>query len=148
MGLSRRDFLKGSVLSSVSFLTGLRCGCSSNKKRLIVLGIDGMDPVLLYKYMKKGSMPFSKRLISSGFEDIEISSVPQIWRLRSVDEMFEAIETGSVRAAATLQGQDAQAVSDIKEAVAEMIERFRSGDRYEIPMPAVLYSAAKPSEQR
>lgn len=87
-----------------------------------------------------------KRLMSIGFKDIEISSVPQTWRLRSVDEMFEAIETGSVRAAATLRGQEAQAVLAIKEAVAESIEMFRTGDWYELPMPAVLYSASKPSE--
>lgn len=85
-----------------------------------------------------------KRLISAGFEDIETSSIPQIWRIRSVDEMFEAIETGSVRAAATLQGQDAHAVLAIKETVAESIERFRAGEKYELPMPAVLYSASKP----
>ena len=86
-----------------------------------------------------------KRLTAAGFDSIEIGSVPQIWRLRNADELFEAIETGSVRAAATLQGQSSDALLAIKDAVAERIEPFRKGNKYELPMPAVLYSASKPS---
>jgi ubiquinone/menaquinone biosynthesis C-methylase UbiE len=86
-----------------------------------------------------------KRLTAVGFDSIEVSSVPQIWRLRNADELFEAMETGSVRAAATLQGQSSDALIAIKDAVAERIEPFRKGDKYELPMPAVLYSASKPN---
>ena len=71
----------------------------------------------------------------------------QTWRLGSVEELFEAVETGSVRAAATLRGQSSQAMSEIKNAIGESMEGFRAGDAYELPMPAVLYSALKPRDR-
>jgi ubiquinone/menaquinone biosynthesis C-methylase UbiE len=84
------------------------------------------------------------RLASAGFEYIEINIVPQIWNLSSPDQLFEAVESGSVRAAATLKAQTPEAQSEIKAAVTENISKYRKGGGYELPMPVVLYSATKP----
>lgn len=86
-----------------------------------------------------------RQLGLSGFKDIKISTAPQIWQLRGVEELLEAVETGSVRASATLRGQSPQAVTEIKKAIRESMEAFRVGDGYELPMPAVLYSGLKPN---
>jgi len=48
------------------------------KKKLIVLGIDGMDPVLLKQYMDQGLTPNLKKLAESGgFMDLGTSTPPQ-----------------------------------------------------------------------
>ena len=84
------------------------------------------------------------RLEAVGFASISISTVPQTWRLDSPEELFEAIETGSVRAAATLKGQTPEALQAIKTSVADTISKYRQGEGYEIPMPAILVSASEP----
>jgi D-aminopeptidase len=52
--------------------------------------------------------------------------------------------TGTVRAAATLRAQSAQAREAIREAVREAISAHRRGDEYEVPMPAVVAAGVKP----
>jgi len=64
----------------------------------------------------------------ASFSDFELSGVMQ----------------GSVRAAATLRGQDAGALAKIRDAVGAGLERYRAADGYELPMPAFVVSAARP----
>ena len=51
----------------------------SSDDKLLVIGIDGMDPVLLQKYMDEGKMPHFKRLIEHGgdFKKLGTSYPPQ-----------------------------------------------------------------------
>lgn len=86
----------------------------------------------------------TKALADAGFESPTFRQVPQTWRGKDPDDLFSMIARGTVRAAATLRGQDAQARQVIREAVRQTISAYRRGDIYEVPMPAVLVAAVKP----
>ena len=86
----------------------------------------------------------NSRLTSAGFQFIETNTIPQTWNLSSPEQLFEAVESGSVRAAATLKAQTPEAQSAIKAAVTESLNEYKQGSGYELPMPVVLYSASKP----
>jgi len=85
------------------------------------------------------------RLASAGFESVGAKTVPQTWNLSSPEQLFEAVENGSVRAAATLTAQTPEAQNEIKAAVTKDIGKYQMGDSYVVPMPVVLYSATKPN---
>lgn len=72
-----RLFLVGAL--SLAFLPGCESGgASAPKPRVIVLGIDGMDPVLLGKMMQTGKMENFERLASQGgFKNLATSMPPQ-----------------------------------------------------------------------
>ena len=51
---------------------------AQHKKKVLILGIDGMDPGLLRKYMDAGLMPYFKRFIDKGdFKPLQTSIPPQ-----------------------------------------------------------------------
>ncbi len=82
-------------------------------------------------------------LEQAGFEGVEIRELPLVWRLTSADDAFRALSQGGVRTAAVLRAQTPAALDAIREAVRRDVEAFKSGDGYEIPMPAVLASGRK-----
>jgi ubiquinone/menaquinone biosynthesis C-methylase UbiE len=84
-------------------------------------------------------------LQAAGFHALSITFVPQVWRVAAPEQVFDATLEGSVRAAATLRGQSPTAREAIKAAVCKVISGFRRGDQYEVPMPAVLAAAIKPT---
>ena len=86
----------------------------------------------------------ARRLSAAGFMEVDAATVPQTWRLRSVDEMFSAVMEGSVRASATLRGQTGMALTKIKESVASGLSEYQVDSGYDVPMPAVVVSAARP----
>lgn len=85
-----------------------------------------------------------KRLEAAGFESVSLATQPQTWSFSSSDEAFEALLHGSVRGAATLKGQDADALKKIWATLSEIFSGYRVGERFELPMPVVLASAKKP----
>lgn len=86
----------------------------------------------------------TKRLVAAGFESVSVTTQPQIWSFSSSDEAFEALLHGSVRGAATLKGQDAEALKKIWATISDIFSGYKQGDRFEVPMPVVLVSAKKP----
>lgn len=60
-------------------LVALLLGCASEKApRLLVLGIDGMDPVLTQQLLDEGKMPnFARLAVEGGFEPLGTSVPPQ-----------------------------------------------------------------------
>jgi predicted AlkP superfamily phosphohydrolase/phosphomutase len=78
---SRREFLAASAgaalcIGAPAFPSVVRPG--SGIRRMIVLGIDGMDPTLLGKYMQEGLLPNFRRLSDSGcFYRLRTSDPPQ-----------------------------------------------------------------------
>jgi ubiquinone/menaquinone biosynthesis C-methylase UbiE len=82
-------------------------------------------------------------LLAAGFHSPSIASIPQVWCVSAPEHVFDATLQGSVRAAATLRGQHPAARAAIKAAVCKTISGFRRGDRYEVPMPAVLVVGIK-----
>ena len=76
--LTRRAFLAGAAAA-------LAAGCGrpgstspARTDRVIVLGVDGFDPVLLERFVAEGLMPNCKRLIETGsFRRLQTSDPPQ-----------------------------------------------------------------------
>jgi predicted AlkP superfamily phosphohydrolase/phosphomutase len=65
--MNRRDFLRFAALTPAALLalqTG--CGRRSDARRVLVLGIDGMDPNLLARFIAEGVMPNAAALASVG----------------------------------------------------------------------------------
>jgi predicted AlkP superfamily phosphohydrolase/phosphomutase len=78
--MKRREFLRLASLSPLALLA-LRSGvarASNAARRVIVLGIDGMDPVLLRKFASEGRMPNAARLMRmGGMSSLGTSNPPQ-----------------------------------------------------------------------
>jgi ubiquinone/menaquinone biosynthesis C-methylase UbiE len=85
-----------------------------------------------------------RRLHAAGFVSVEVRTVPQTWCLATPDAAIDAILQGTVRASATLMKQSSDAMPRIREMIWQTLSAFKRSDRYEIPMPVVLTSGAKP----
>lgn len=77
-----------------------------------------------------------RALNAAGFGDIEISTVPLVWRLPSPEALWDFIWNGTVRTGALLRAQKPQALEAIRREIV-------AGSQRELPMPAVLASATK-----
>ena len=86
--LNRREFLKQSTLVTAAFAAGLSStsGCrdtgnkltSSARKKVIIVGMDGMDPRLCERLMNAGLMPnFDKLRGAGGYSVLGTSNPPQ-----------------------------------------------------------------------
>jgi SAM-dependent methyltransferase len=91
---------------------------------------------------------FAKREIAetllskAGFSNIELSTIDAGWDVGSPESFAEIIERGSVRAAMLLANQPSQNLAAIRSALAKATrERFASGNRWHVPIPAALVSA-------
>jgi SAM-dependent methyltransferase len=85
-----------------------------------------------------------RRLAAAGFADIEVATVPQVWCPATPDAAIDAILQGTVRASATLRKQSDDAMPRIRAMIWKTLSAFQRGERYELPMPAVLTSGARP----
>src|SRR5262245_9722575 len=86
-------------------------------------------------------------LTQAGFEDVQVRRVPQTWRLPSPDTLFDIMMNASVRNAALLHAQRPEALDLIRREIhAQVSARCVSG-MFELPMPAVLYSARKRADR-
>jgi ubiquinone/menaquinone biosynthesis C-methylase UbiE len=86
----------------------------------------------------------TKALRAAGFASPSCHQVPQVWHLSDPDQLFEVVTEGSVRAAATIRSQDPSARDAIRAALRETVMAYKRGDRFEVPMPAVIATAVKP----
>ena len=85
-----------------------------------------------------------RTLLGLGFGAPESVTVPQVWRLRSLDALFEIMRNGTVRTAGLLRLQTEAAREAIRAAVREAVRSYERAGVVELPMPAVLTSAVKP----
>jgi predicted AlkP superfamily phosphohydrolase/phosphomutase len=81
--ITRRDFLSQSLrMGTGIYLWPLVSSCtrskklSSLRKKIVILGIDGMDPSFLEKFIKEGVMPNFSRLANQGSFKRMRSSIP------------------------------------------------------------------------
>lgn len=84
-------------------------------------------------------------LIRAGFVDPVHASVPQMARLDSADDAFDMLSRGSVRSAAMMRAQTPEARRRIRIAMRESLASFETTDGFELPSPAMLSGATKPS---
>lgn len=83
-------------------------------------------------------------LAGAGFVAPVITQVPQVWTLPAPEALFDAVHEGGVRVRAILRAQTADALEAIRRAICDDAKAFERDGVTEIPMPAVLASAAKP----
>lgn len=83
-------------------------------------------------------------LLAAGFVDPRVTEIPLAFRPREPEQVL-ALTYSAVRMEMILSLQAAEARQRIHRAIVEGAERFRTGATIEIPMPAVLASAAKPA---
>lgn len=86
----------------------------------------------------------TQALRDAGFASPACRQVPQFLRLSDADRLYDLILAGTVRAAATLRAQSAQAREAIRAALRETVAAYRRGDAFELPAPAMLATAVKP----
>jgi SAM-dependent methyltransferase len=82
---------------------------------------------------------------AAGFSEPRVEQIPLLWRLESVDALYDAFVEGAVRTAALLRAQTPGATVAIRRAIAEGLGPHRRGDAFELPMAAVLSSASVPT---
>jgi SAM-dependent methyltransferase len=82
-------------------------------------------------------------LRDAGFASPTVRTVPQAWPLADPDQLFQLVLQGTVRAAALLRAQSPAARDAIRRELRELAEGYRNGNRYEIPMPALVATAVK-----
>jgi ubiquinone/menaquinone biosynthesis C-methylase UbiE len=86
----------------------------------------------------------TQALRHAGFVSPSCRQVSQVWRIADPGELFEVITEGTVRAAATLRAQSPQARDAIRAALRDTVTAYKRGQYFEVPMPAVVATAAKP----
>jgi hypothetical protein len=90
---------------------------------------------------------FAKREIAeqlflkAGFPNVELSVIDCGWDLDMPERLGEIIERGTVRASALLASQPPHNLAAIRSSLAQARERFASGDRWRVPVPATLLRA-------
>jgi ubiquinone/menaquinone biosynthesis C-methylase UbiE len=87
----------------------------------------------------------ARTLQEAGFTEPAAQQVPLTWRTRSVDELLDAVQGGTVRNGAVLRAQKPEVLDRIRAALAELLVPYEKGGIIELPNPAVLSSAVKPS---
>ena len=82
--INRRNFLKRTTLATTALATGLATGGrawggrASGRRKVIVLGLDGMDPILSERLMKAGRLPNCARLAKAGgYRKLRTTTPPQ-----------------------------------------------------------------------
>ena len=82
-----------------------------------------------------------RALTQVGFDRPAVRTVPQVWRLGSLDALFEIMRDGTVRTAGLLRAQIPEAQDAIRAEVREAVRPYQRAGGIELPMPAVLATA-------
>lgn len=86
-----------------------------------------------------------RALSAVGFAAPSVVQLPLVWRLGSPEALFDAMWGGTVRTAGLLRAQSPEALTRIREAVIAAAMDYRTDQGIELPMPAILASAGKPT---
>lgn len=84
-------------------------------------------------------------LLDAGFASPQVATLPIVNRIGSTDELIDLFLRGGVRTRALLLAQSPEAMVAIRRTVAEAAEGYRRNGMLELPAPAVLSSAARPT---
>ena len=96
-----------------------------------------------FQFSDAGTM--GAALSGIGLINVTSLAVAQAWTFAQPDDFLDAIMRGAVRARALLEAQDADALSAIRAAIRKEMARFaHEAGGYQVPMPALVGSGAKP----
>ncbi len=90
----------------------------------------------------------ARRLRDAGFVDPGTRSLDLMLRAANAAEIFEVFRTGTIRLAALLSEQPADALARIRAAFERSMEPWRTGSGVAVPMRAVLTVASRPLRRR
>ena len=79
-----------------------------------------------------------------GFADINVQTIPLVWKGSSGRECLDLIYNSTVRTAMLLEHQAPEALERTHHAFIDGAEKFRKGGAIEMAWPAILASATKP----
>ena len=82
-------------------------------------------------------------LREAGLADAHAEPIRHEWLLADPRDLVAALNHGTVRTAALIAAQPAAARSAIETAVARAAERYRRGDKFAVPIVAILASGTK-----
>ena len=86
-----------------------------------------------------------KSLAGIGFSAADAMLFPQHWRLKSAEQLVDAVRDGTVRTRAVLAAQTPEIIAKITAYVDAGLAEVASGDAsYNVPMPAIIGSGSKP----
>jgi SAM-dependent methyltransferase len=86
----------------------------------------------------------SERVLEAcGFSGVKIRQIPMIWRIASAPELFDAFYRGTARTGGLLRAQPPEALAKVRAAIEQSAAGFARAGHLEIPMPALVVSAAK-----
>jgi len=80
----------------------------------------------------------------AAFEGVRTFKCPMTWRLRSGEELYDALVHGTARTGALLRGQSPEDRVSIKMAMAVSADAYSDGTAVNLPMPAVVITGRKP----
>jgi len=84
-------------------------------------------------------------LAGIGFANAEATIFPQTWRLKSAQQMLDAIHEGTVRTRAVLAAQTPEVIAKITAYIEGKIADTRAADgTHNVLMPAIIGSGNKP----
>jgi SAM-dependent methyltransferase len=84
-------------------------------------------------------------LTEVGFADANATFIPQDWRVRSADQVLQAVLKGAVRSRALLAAQTEAEFKAIRGFFEQTLNGLpKAGEDYLVPLPAVLGSGTKP----
>jgi len=85
----------------------------------------------------------SRSLKAVGFLSIQSTVVPQIWKLESGAQLYQAMRRSAVRTGALLAMQAPDALRNIEREISTKAEKYHKEGTIELPMPSILISASK-----
>jgi SAM-dependent methyltransferase len=87
----------------------------------------------------------ARSLENAGFVRPTFVTVPQVWRLATPEELFEALCHATVRTAALIRAQGPSALGAVRAAVDAGARRHLGPHGVDLPMPAIVASGLKAS---
>ena len=91
------------------------------------------------------AMESARSLTNAGFQNVESSVVPQLWKLKDGSELLSTMRRAAVRTAALLNLQEPEDLKRIEVEISSRANGFRKAGGIELPMPGILTCAGKPT---
>jgi SAM-dependent methyltransferase len=77
---------------------------------------------------------FAALLKDQTFTDVEVTTVAFLHSVNSADELWDGLLHGTVRTSAVIRGQANDAVQHIRSSFDQRLQRYRTGDTYQLPV--------------
>jgi ubiquinone/menaquinone biosynthesis C-methylase UbiE len=82
-------------------------------------------------------------LIAASFADCLVEPRSEVWLLCRAEELIKRLQQGTARMAGLIAAQDPAVLPRITADVTRQVERYRKGDRFHLPIAALVASAVK-----